>query len=682
MRPIKTTKFLSARLIFFSFVIFFLHACASKKKVTEIHAPTPLNLSEQAIFTYGQDSVIADDFQYIYLKNHKDSLDKWDEEEIEKSVQDYLDLYINFKLKVKAAYAAGFHQQPAFQQEFEKYRKQLAKPFMVENRFKEMLVKEAYDRLKEEIHASHILINVPEKTSGADTIAYFQKADSLRKLALEGRSFSMLAEKYSDDPSAEQNGGNLGYFSGLQMVYPFESVAYQTPPGSISKPVRTNFGYHVIKVHDRRPYQGKVKVAHIMIRFQNDEGENEGSKSYQKALEIYNKLQAGADWNEMTERYSEDQSTRSSGGEFPYFSAGGTLNSFEETAFRLSQVGDISKPVKTRYGWHIIKLVDRKGLEPFEMLRPLIERKIESNLQQMKVEDKTVALLKEENQYEPNNAIIRQSIDYLSATPEIAKPHRLGVLFSISDTVFAFSALEGYLEEKQITLPVDSSRAKQLYAAFEEDKILSYEESHLADKYPDYRRLAQEYKEGILLFDIMEDKVWGEASENESKLLEYYQHHQENYRWKERLDATIFEAIDEKTIQRADQIIGTQKINKRLIEEVEEKVNQESALNLQIFKDIYEEGESRSGAEEVIDQINWKVGSYVTEANDRVYKVVVHEVIPPSQKEFEEVKGRVISDLQQALDREWIVTLRSTYPVSVDKEVLTKLIQQLIAENE
>lgn len=682
MRPITTTKFIAKRLIFFSIIIFLLHACATKKKVAEINAPTPISLSEQAIFTYGQDSVIADDFLYVYLKNNEDSLLNLDNDALEQSVKDYLELYINFKLKVNAAYEAGLHQVPSFQQEFGKYRKQLAKPFMVENRFKEMLVQEAYDRLKEEIHASHILISVPEQATGTDTLEYYQKADSIRALALEGKSFSMLAEKYSDDPSAAQNGGNLGYFSGLQMVYPFESAAYNTPVGSISQPVKTNFGYHIIKVHDRRPYQGKVKVAHIMVRFQNNEEEDERSKSYQKALEIYNELQAGADWNEMTERFSEDLSTRSSGGEFPYFSAGGNLNNFEEAAFRLSKPGDISKPVKTKYGWHIIKLIDRKGLEPFEMLRPLIERKIESNLQQMQVEDKTVALLKDENHYEPNQPMIGQAITYLSAAPEIAKPHRLGVLFSISDTVFTFSALEHFLEEKEIKLPVDSSRANQLYAEFEEESILSYEEAHLADKYPEYRRLAQEYKEGILLFDIMEEKVWGKASEDESAIKTYYQNHKEDYRWKKRVDAIILDAKDEKTLKQAKELIGQKKLTEDLIEVVETKINQDSPLNLQVHAGIYEEGETRSEPEKVLDQINWKVGHYDLNQNERFYWVIVSEVIPPSQKEFEEVKGRVISDLQHELDQNWIESLRKTYPVQVDEKVLAQLIQQLKDENE
>ncbi|WPP51043.1 peptidylprolyl isomerase [Catalinimonas niigatensis] len=682
MDAIHTTKYLLHRLVITSIISFCLFSCATHKKVAELNTLPPVDLSKAALFTYGQDSMIADDFQFVFFKNNEDSVKALENAALEASINDYLKLYINFKLKVKAAYDAGKHQDPAFIQEFEKYRDQLAKPYMVESRMNEKMVVEAYERLREEIHASHILISMPENTSAQDTLQYFLKADSLRRLAINGKSFAMLAEKHSDDPSAAQNGGNLGYFSSMQMVYPFENAAYQTEVGNISEPVRTNFGYHIIKVLDRRPAQGRVKVAHIMIRHQEGEPQDETSKTYKQALKLYEELQKGTDWNELTERFSEDLSTRSNGGELPYFSTGGMLNSFEDAAFALKEAGEISKPVKTQYGWHIIKLIDRKGLEPLEMLRPLIERKVERNFQQKEMRQEMVAMLKEENRYIANEPMISKSLFYMSSGPELAKPNDMGVLFSISDTVYTFSALLTFLDKNKITLPVDSVRAKKLYQQFEGEQILLYEESHLTDKYPKYSRLVQEYKEGILLFDIMEEKVWVKASADEQGLKNYYQTHKDKYHWNKRVDATILDAKDQQKLDKAIKLLATKPISKSLIEGIEVQLNTDSPLNLQIHKDIYEEGSSRTEAEKVIDQVAWKVGTYDLNYQGRFYHVIVHEVIPPKDKSFDEVKGLVTSDYQDELEKAWIAELHEKYPVTVNELILKQLIQKIQNTNE
>ncbi len=653
-------------------------SCTTKKKVADTNTAQPINLSERAIFSYGQDSVIADDFLFAFLKNNHDSLQGKNPAQLEQSVKDYLQLYINFKLKVKAAYGAGMDKNQSFLQEFDKYREQLSKPYMVENRLNEKMVLEAYDRLREEIHASHILISMPENVSGDDTLQYYQKADSIRRLAMQGNSFAMLAEKFSDDPSAAQNGGNLGFFSSMQMVYPFENAAYQTTVGKTSNPVRTNFGYHIIKVQDRRPAQGRVKVAHIMIRHKEGEKQDESSAEYDQAMKIYDELQKGADWKNLTERFSEDLSTRSSGGELPYFTTGGMLNTFEDAAFALSQPGEISKPVKTRYGWHIIKLLDRKGLEPLEMLRPLIERKVQQNIQQAEMQPEMVSLLKEENNYVPNKPMIARAIKYMSAGPEQMTLDNKGELFSVSDTMFTFSALQAYLEKNNVKLPVDSAKAIQLYHQFEGDQILAYEETHLAEKYPDYRRLVQEYKEGILLFDTMEARVWKKASEDDKGLLTYYQTHKDKYRWLKRVDATLLDAKDQQTLDRAKKMVSKEEsLSKKNITQIETQLNTDSPLNIQVHQDVYEEGGPRTAAESAIDKVAWEVGTSELASNERNYQIIIREVILPREKSFEEVKGLVISDYQNELEQAWVGELKKKYPVKVNEQVVGQLIQNL-----
>ncbi|MGB3777226.1 MAG: peptidylprolyl isomerase, partial [Tunicatimonas sp.] len=319
-------------------------ACSTTKKSAD--QSSTFQPQEAVLFSVANDSVRADEFMYVYQKNQADSVARMSEAAQAQAVRDYLKLYVNFKLKVKAAEAAQLDQKESFKKELAQYQQQLAKPYLVENRVTEQLIEEAYERSKQEVKASHILITVDENAAPADTLRVYQKADSLRQLALNGASFAMLAEQYSDDPSAASNGGDLGYFTALQMVYPFENAAYHTEMGSISPPIRTRFGYHIIKVHDKRPSKGKVKVAHIMIR----EGENaQDSSAQQKAQQIYEQLQQGGNWNELTERFSDDVTTRSSGGELPFFGTGNMIESFEDAAFALKNPGDISPPVKTRF---------------------------------------------------------------------------------------------------------------------------------------------------------------------------------------------------------------------------------------------------------------------------------------------------------------------------------------------
>ncbi|WP_231862206.1 peptidylprolyl isomerase [Rufibacter sp. DG15C] len=229
----------------------FLYGCTSPKKA-----------GEPAVLTIGPEAVPVSEFAYVYEKNNGNS----DSAYSQASVQEYLDLYTNFKLKVAEARSRGLDTTQAFKTELGGYKEQLAQPYLTEKSVTDQLVREAYERSKKEINASHILAAVDMEADPRDTLAAFQKITSLRQQILNGASFEVLAKTSSDDPSARENNGQLGYFTALQMVYPFENAAYNTPKGQVSEPVRTRFGYHLIKVNDIRTAQGEIKVAHIMVR--------------------------------------------------------------------------------------------------------------------------------------------------------------------------------------------------------------------------------------------------------------------------------------------------------------------------------------------------------------------------------------------------------------------------------
>ncbi len=667
-------------------ILGWLASCATSSQTAQ-PSPPEADLSSSVLFRYGSDSVMAEDFVYIYLKNNRDLLDDISTKELQASVREYLDLYVNFKLKVKAAYLAGMDRETAFTNEFSQYREQLAKPYLVENRYKENLIREAYERMRQEVHASHILINVPE--GSADTLSYYQKADSLRQLALEGASFSMLAEQHSDDPSAPQNGGSLGYFSALQMVYPFENAAFNTETGGISKPVRTQFGYHIIKVHDKRPSRGSVKVAHIMIRHEEGEATDQTSAAYARASEIYDELQAGGDWNELTERFSEDISTRADGGVLPYFGTGGMLKSFEEAAFALEKKGQISQPVETSYGWHIIKLIDRKGLGPLDELKPSIERKVQRILQLGEMQDDMIDMLRQENQYRANDQHIDRVLLFMEAGPEVAKadvsmgqPDAGMELFSLKDAVFTFKYLAQYLDDKNIELPLEEGKAKEVYREFEENQILNNEESHLAEKYPDFRMLLQEYKEGILLFNIMERRVWNKANQDTEGLNAFYARNKEDYQWRQRARASIFEAREASTIAQIKARLEGKESDQEFMNDIKNEFQQSEVLDLMVYSGVYEQGEQLNQAESVIFEVDWNESRHTLSRADMHYYIIIHDLMKPQVKTLEEIKGLVIADYQRLLDAEWVRELREKYPVSIDESVLNQMIQKIEHESE
>jgi peptidyl-prolyl cis-trans isomerase SurA len=651
----------------------FTAACTTTKKSAD--QTSTFQPQEAVLFTVANDSVRADEFMYVYRKNQADSVSRMSEEAQAEAVRDYLKLYVNFKLKVKAAEAAQLDQKETFKQELAQYQQQLAKPYLVENRVTEQLIEEAYERSKQEVKASHILITVAEDAAPADTLQAFQKADSLRQLALNGASFAMLAEQYSDDPSAASNGGDLGYFTALQMVYPFENAAYRTEMGSISPPIRTRFGYHIIKVHDKRPSKGKVKVAHIMIR----EGENaQDSSAQQKAQQIYEQMQQGGNWNELAERFSDDVTTRSSGGELPFFGTGNMIESFEDAAFALKNPGDISPPVKTRFGWHVIKLIEQQGLEPLSELRPSLERRIDRSVRSEVMQSEMVDLLKQENGYQGNAELIQGVIDQ-TQSPEARDIPAEAVLFTMQDTTLTAGDFYAFLKGGSEEAAADSAAARQAYQDFEAQSILAYEERHLLDKYEDYRRILQEYRDGILLFDIMEKKVWSKAMDDSVGLRDYFAAHRDDYRWNERVRVTLVDAESERVLNQIKQNLQDKELplSEKERTSLEKKHTKDSPLALQIRQETYERGQPRTAAEAVIDQVDWSPGAYTIENNGRFYYIRVQEVLPPQLKELDEIKGIVIADYQNYLDQQWVSALRQQYLVEINDDVLQKVTSAL-----
>jgi peptidyl-prolyl cis-trans isomerase SurA len=344
-------------------------AVAQKANNKPTSKPSPKSVAVQAlspvqnpwVFTYGLDTVYQTEFERLLSKNKKDK-----ERPTEADVKEYLELYENFKMKVTEAELLNLDTNTSFKTELAGYRKQLANPYLTDKKVSEALMKEAYERMKLEVNASHILINCAENASAKDTLVAYNKILALRNRITKGESFDSVAAKNSEDPTAAKNFGNLGWFTSFQMIYPFEVQAYNTAKGQVSAPFRTRFGYHIVKVLDKRAARGEVKVAHIMLQTGPSASLELVSESKLKIDSIYNKIVSGESFEALAELYSQDQGSKGNGGVMNYFGGNSSFpDKFKEVAFGLN-IGDVSKPFQTDYGYHLLKMIDKKPVPEFK----------------------------------------------------------------------------------------------------------------------------------------------------------------------------------------------------------------------------------------------------------------------------------------------------------------------------
>ncbi|MBC8112323.1 MAG: peptidylprolyl isomerase, partial [Verrucomicrobia bacterium] len=474
----------------------------------------------------------------------------------------------NFKLKVLDAESLGLDTTTVFKTELEGYRQQLAQPYLTEKKVTETLVKQAYDRMQEEIRASHLLMNVKEDADPEDTLKAFQKITELRNKITSGESFESVAKANSQDPTVATNGGDLGYFTSLQMVYPFEEAAFKTAKGEVSQPIRTKFGYHLIKVNDRRPSQGKITVAHIMIRTNPDMPQDQATAAKQKIDEIYSRLQKGEDWKTLCQQFSQDTYTNQTGGELrPFGTSELGIPAFEETAFALKNVGEYTQPTQTLYGWHIIKLVQRQSIATFADLETILRQKVSKDSRSEL--NKTVLLerLKKENQFTENQANVilvvgKADTSLLKANwkYDVADKNLPKILFSLKNEPYSIKNFYDFVKmqtPRQDLKPI--TFMGNLYKEFVRKSVLAYEEKHLAEKYPDYKNLLQEYRDGILFFQRMQDMVWTKSLTDSVGAETFFKGNNAQYRLGKTAQIIVYDAANQDVINEVKQTLKRKK---------------------------------------------------------------------------------------------------------------------------
>ncbi len=627
------------------------------------------------ILLFEGDTVSKSEFERVYQKNNG-GYDEASQHDPEK-YREYLDLYINFKRKVFEAEAQGIHKTPEFQREFETYRKQLVQPYLSATEVEEQLIKEAYERSEYLINASHLLLKLTEDALPEDTLEVYRKIVAIRdSIISDAYTFEQMASKYSEDPSAQQNAGKLGYFSVFDMVYPFESAAYNTSVGEVSNPVRTVFGYHLVKVNDRIPREGEKMAAHIIIRVGDRYSAKDTAQAESLIQEIYEKLEEGADFAEMAKQYSDDPSSSNEGGNL---GATRLLPQMEQQKLQLSG-GEYSQPFTTPYGWHILKVTDVIRRPSFEESQSSIKQRISRDSRSKLSQEALLSRIKSESGFEFDDTHFKEFLAEVDASfprgvwkPDSAEMDMYQkTLFSVKgESPVLLQDMIDYYQKNRLRYPrLSPERAAEVVKDnFVRQWLLTYEEQQLPVKNPEFKYLLKEYRDGILLFTLMEEKVWEKAVKDTTGLEEYYQSHTEDFYANESVDVVEYRCTSDSMIQEVKELLT----NDLREDEIDSAINRNSALNVRIITMNYEKGNSELNP----DIFTQPVGHITDiEKEDNAFVIrMIKEKFGAGVKPFEKAKSSAITKYQDYLEEQWLEKLEEKYPVEINESAFDQLFQ-------
>lgn len=639
-------------------------------------------LDKKVLMTIGDKPVTVKEFTEVYNKNNlKDEVIE------KKSVDEYIDLFVNYRIKVMEAYEMQLDTSAKFKKELDGYRKQLAKPYFTNDEVSEELVEEAYQRKLKDIRASHILITCDKHALPADTMKAYNKALEIRKKALKD-DFGEVAVTYSQDPTARDrkadgnaparkgNRGDLGYFTVFDMVYPFETGAYNTPEGEISMPVRSDFGYHIIKVNSVTDAVGTVNVAHIFLKIEPEATEEEIQALKEKADNIYSEIMnsEGKGWNDAVGKYSDDRGSASRYGALSPFTVSRIVPEFIETVKQL-QPGEIAKPIRTNYGFHIIKLLSTSGVGSFEKERQGIAERVEKDMRSKKTEEVVIQQIKKDYGFKNNDKNVEKFITSVDSTvlrgPFVPAQDIKddNTLFTIGKAQYTVSDFVDYIQARQTPQKFLSAQtyAYQLYEAFQSEKIMDYADMHLEEKYPEFKSLMQEYNDGILLFDLMEKEVWKKAISDTVGLREYFERNASNYMWGDRVKACVI------TVNNPDVLPKVKAYLEQGVpfDSLRSTMSRDAVTNVIVRNGYFQRGDNA-----FVDQTEWKAGvrNEIPSTVDKSTVIVnIIELRGPEQKTLGEARGLATSDYQTELEEKWVESLRKKYPVKIDEKVLNQV---------
>ncbi len=634
------------------------------------------------LFTVNDTPVHVSEFKYIYTKTNGKEADF-----SEASLKEYLDLYVNFKLKVQKAKQLRLDTIKSLQQELAGYRRQLADSYLIDKEVTDKLIREAYERTQQDVDISHIMINVPPNASPEEDLQAQNRLKEAKERLEEGASFEQIAKEYSTDKSVSKNGGHIGWVTALfpNGFYNLETAAYTAPVGKVTGPIKTDAAYHLLLVHARRPARGEIEVAHILIRNDKMPDTTEARKLIES---IYDQLKDGARFEDLAKQYSHDKVTAPKGGYIGFFGINRYEQAFEDAAFALENDGDISEPVKTSIGWHIIKRISLRRGEDLRRVKGILQNKVKNDARFELAKRAMIHRIKQEGDFSDNRTTLQHFVDSLVAdsaetflsyrwrapkTPSKEILCQFGEDFKVSLGEFENYCQRASRKRQQLAARGILAVVEELYKDFTDEQALRFEEQQLEKKYPEFKSLMREYEEGVLLFEVTKQEVWDKAARDTSGLEAFFEKNKDNYKWGERAVVSQY-ALSNSAKELINQIREFAKTHTPT--EVLAKFN--PADGDQVLS--YQRRTYEKGRNETLNKMKWEVGSQSAVSvnkRDRSYNwMKIEEILPPAPKSLKEARGYVVADYQDYLEKKWLENLRKEFTVKVNDVAFNSLIKK------
>lgn len=609
--------------------------------------------NNETILRIGTYQAPAGEFWHIYNKNK--SLPGFQE-----SPEQFADRFINYKLKVVEAMKQGLDTLPEFISEYTKYRDELAQSYLVDSSALKQAALEAYTNMKKLVNASHILIRFPQNPTPDDTLKAWQKISDLREKILAGSDFNQLAQQHSEDPSARQNHGKLGDFTAFQMVYPFEKAAFSTPQGEVSPIVRTVFGYHLIKVHHMVPNPGKIRVAHIMKMFYGEPTPETDAQAKASIDSVYQALLNGADFGQMARLHSGDRQSAINGGEMRPFGFNEIVPEFATAAFNLTSDGDFSEPVRTPFGWHIIKRLELQPIADFKTMRPTILSMMTRDERALAGQKKFVQTKRNSHQFKLNpeawNSLLQPFSNGITENEPFFNTitHPESTLFSYIDTSVTTGQFKEHLiKQADFSAQTGITALEQALDHLISETILTIEKERLPQTNDHFRFLSNEYHDGLLIFELSNREIWSQSDADSTALHNHYLNHPSRFTEPATLKGILCLLTDSKLIKKM-----TKSVQKNPQVTLDSALTQTGATR--------EEYQLEQGTFSFIETSLNPVKAEILPESNPFYNsngVIFWqgEVIPGNLIPYDDCKGMVISDYQNTLEKQWIESLKTAH---------------------
>jgi len=617
----------------------------------------------QTLFNYGKTSVTKAEFLKAFDKNPSPT-----ETNRKNALKEYLDLYINYKLKVQAAYDDKLNEQPAFKNESNNFKKQLSENYINSEANIEQLIREAFERSQNDIQVAQVFI---ELKPGVDNIYAYNQIQKAYNLLKQGKDFSSVVKDFSNDESTIATNGNLGYITAFTLPYEFENEIYKLKEGEFSAPYKSNLGYHIFKNVAIRKALGKRKVAQILLAVPNDASAEMKTKLKNLADSVYHLATSeGVSFEHLVDVYSNDRATAGNQGVIPEVGIAQFSPEFEQEVFALQQKGDISKPFLSHYGWHIVKLlnimpVSTDNTDPLTVssLKQQVERTGRLSIAKKTLVNKwmTLCKFKEEPIDEKEFIAFTDSAAKDGSLTNFKKIKPATILFSFTKQKITANDWAKFVRAiKQSGNTMGNLQTMVLLKEYEKLKCNDYYQEHIEDFYPSVKEQSKEFDEANLLFGAMDKYVWSKANEDTAGLKNYYEQHKNKYQWQTGISAIVVTA---NTKQTASALLDSFKIS---ID------NWRSVVSNYGASILVDSSRFENNQLPVTQKIQNKVGfiSDVEKSNNDdsytfIYITALHNTL--ETRSFEDARGLVTNDYQQVLEQKWIESLKKKYPIKINQ---------------